>query len=247
VEIIGNGFLARHLRPLGDVHPDVTVLAAGVPRQELPDSASRREEALVRDTIGHCRRHGRLLVFFSTVSMYGGPGCRGREDDRVVPSTRYGHHKRSLELLIHDSGVDHLALRLGYVLGPHGPDFRLVPALIRQILAGRIRVYPGARRDILYVTEFVTIIDRLLSAKTANQVVNLASGDCAEVDQMIEHLEKRLGVTAEREFAGPSPNHCPSVRKLRALVPETAAMGFAPGYFRTAIDRYLDATRDDFQ
>ncbi|MFI1169755.1 NAD-dependent epimerase/dehydratase family protein [Streptomyces sp. NPDC020801] len=242
MDIIGNGFIARHLRPLRDAHPGVTVLAAGVPRQLLPESEHVRETLLVRETICRCLADGHRMVFFSTASMYGGPGCRGLEDDPVVASTRYGRHKRDLERIVQDSGVDHLILRLGYVLGPHSPEFRLVPALIRQITAGRVRVHPGARRDVLYVSDFVRIIDVLLGARVGNEIVNVASGDCVDVLRMIEHIEARLRLSAVRETLGESVSHCPSVRKLRAYLPSSAALTFAPGYHRIAIDHYLQAT-----
>jgi nucleoside-diphosphate-sugar epimerase len=243
METIGHGFIARHLQPLRGAHPGVTVLAAGVPRHPLPDSEHARETHLVQDTVRRCRSAGQQLVFLSTVSMYGAPGCQGNEDDPVLPSTRYGDHKLGLETLVRESGVRHLILRLGYVLGPHGPDFRLVPALIRQLREGRVRVYRGARRDMIYVTDFVTIVDRLLAANVTDEVVNVASGDCVEIVRVVDHLEQRLGADAERQIVGNSISHCPSVRKLRALVPETARMGFEPGYYRTALDRYLEATQ----
>jgi nucleoside-diphosphate-sugar epimerase len=137
--------------------------------------------------------------------------------------------------------VDHLILRLGYVLGPGGPGFRLVPALIEQILSGRVQVYRGARRDILYVTDFVTIIDRLLRTGIGNQTVNVASGDCVDIIRIIEHIERCLKVTAEHRMLGEaSVSHCPSVEKLRALVPE---FDLRRGYYRHAIERYLEETR----
>ncbi|MGW1055661.1 NAD-dependent epimerase/dehydratase family protein [Streptomyces sp. NPDC001118] len=242
MDIIGNGFIARHLQPLSEAHEGVTVLAAGVPRQLLPESETARERALVAETIRRCRRAGRMLVFFSTVSMYGAPGCRGLEDEPVTPSTLYGEHKLGLEDMIRESGVRHLILRLGYVMGPGGPDFRLVPALVQQILSGSVRVLSGARRDLLYVADFVNILDRLFDAGVENQIVNVASGDCVEVIRIIEHLERRMGVTAERIGAGRSVSHCPSVVKLRALVPEISGLGIGPGYHRYALDRYLLAT-----
>lgn len=241
MQIIGHGFMARHLGPLRSAHSEVLVLAAGVPRQQLPDSEHDRETALVRETIRRCRQQGQMLVFFSTASMYGGPGCRGREDDPIIPSTRYGRHKLSLETLIRDSEVDHLILRLGYVLGPRGPGFRLVPALVEQVLSGCVRVYRGARRDILYVTDFVSILDRLLSTGISNQTVNVASGDCVDIVRAIEHIEHCLEVTAEHRMLGEaSISHCPSVEKLRALVPE---FNFREGYYRHAIERYLEETQ----
>ncbi|GAA2915007.1 hypothetical protein GCM10010517_81290 [Streptosporangium fragile] len=243
MQIIGNGFLAHHLQPLRDAHPGFIVLAAGVPRQHLPEPDHRREAALVEEMIRRGRRQGRALVFFSTASMYGGPGCRGREDDPIVPSTRYGAHKRDLETRIQESGVDHLILRLGYVLGPHGPDFRLVPALIRQILSGRVQIYRGARRDMLHVSDFVAILDRLLGAGVTNQVLNVASGDCVEILHVVEHIERLLRVTPEhRIIEGTHVSHCPSVGKLRTVLPAVAEMGLGPGYHRRAVERYLTET-----
>lgn len=238
MDIVGTGFLARHLQPLRDRHPAATALAAGVPRHPLPNAEHERELRLVGETIRDCRRRGRLLVFFSTVSMYGAPGCRGREDEPVVPSTRYGRHKLRLEEEVRGGGVPHLLLRLSYVIGPHGPSFRLVPALIAQIRAGRVRVQPGARRDILHVTDFVTVLDRLLALGVQDEIVNVASGDCVDIVDIVAHLEARLGLRPEHdEVHDDVLSHCASVARLRALVPEAAAWG--PGYHRRAIDRYL--------
>ncbi|MDH6213161.1 NAD-dependent epimerase/dehydratase family protein [Streptomyces pseudovenezuelae] len=247
MDIIGKGFIARHLWPLREAHPGVTVLAAGVPRQQLPDSEHEREAELVRDTVARCRNRGELLVFFSTASMYGGPGCRGREDDPVVPTTRYGRHKFALERVVRESGVDHLVLRLAYVLGPHGPDFRLVPALVSQVRAGRVRVHPGARRDLLHVADFVTLVDALLASGVRDETVNVASGDCVDVLDVVAHLKRRLALDAEEVVAGGGESafsHCPSVARLRALLPESAGSVFGPGYHRRALDRYLRQTGD---
>jgi NDP-hexose 4-ketoreductase len=240
MEIVGHGFLARHLEPLCGSHPRALVLAAGLPRQKLPESEHDRETAVVRETIERCRQQGQMLVFFSTASMYGEPGCRGREDDSIFPSNRYGRHKLGLETLIRGSGVDHLILRLSFVVGPHSPGFRLVPALVEQILSGHVEVHRWARRDMIYVTDFVNIVDRLLDTGISNQIVNVASGDCANIVQIIDHIERCLKVTAERTMVNAGTCHCPSVEKLRGLVPE---FGFWPGYYRYVIDRYLEETR----
>ncbi|MFH0520357.1 NAD-dependent epimerase/dehydratase family protein [Streptomyces sp. M41] len=243
MEIIGNGFLARHLAPLAPAHPEATVLAAGVPTHPLPDAAHRRETRLVEDTIRHCLRQERMLVFFSTVSMYGGPGGPGDEDGPQVASTRYGQHKLDLERMIKASGVRHLVLRLGYVAGPDEPPFRLLAALISQVRAGRVRVQRGARRDMVHVADFTTVLDALLRTGVRDETVNLASGDCVEVATIVRHLERRLGTRAEWQVTGDSVEHCPRVSRLRRLVPEVDRLGFGPGYHRRAIDRYLAAVR----
>ncbi|WUH98277.1 NAD(P)-dependent oxidoreductase [Spirillospora sp. NBC_00431] len=239
MEIIGNGFLARHLRPIGGRHAGVTVLAAGVPRHPLPDSEHRREAELVAETLRRCRARGRLMVFFSTVSMYGTPGCRGLESDPVVPALRYGSHKLGLEEMVRQSGARHLILRLGYVPGPDEPSYRLLSVLTRQLRDGEVRVQRGARRDMIHVADFVAVFDRLLATGVTDEVINVASGDCALITDVVDHIELRLGIRADRRFTDATVSHCPSVAKLSGLIPEARR---PTGYFRTVIDRCLEAS-----
>lgn len=240
MNIIGTGYLSRYLRPVESRHPGVTVLAAGVPRHPLPETEYEREVRLVEATVADCMRRDEQVVFFSTVSMYGGLGSRGCEDDDLVASTRYGRHKLELERAIQASGVRHLILRLGYVLGPNGPGYRLVPVLIDQIRSGRIVVQPGARRDMIYVPDWVRVVDALLTAQVADEVVNVASGDCAPITDVIDILEQFLGMTAERVIADSTVSHCASIAKLRRLIPETVAdLGLGPGYHRGALARFF--------
>nr|MDT0661763.1 NAD-dependent epimerase/dehydratase family protein [Micromonospora sp. DSM 115978] len=242
MEIIGTGFIARHLRPLAGAHPDATVLAAGVPLPENPDSEYARETALVDETIERCLAANRLLVFFSTaaVGLYGGRGCQGREDVPIEPPTDYGRHKLALEQRIQRSGVRHLTLRLTYVVGPHGRDDRLIPALIQQILSGSVTVYQGARRDLLDVADLVQIIDQLLASGVSNEVINVASGESVPVSLIIDHIEARLGVFADRRFVQVDAPHWVSVEKLRRILPSVTQMGFGPTYYQKVIDRYFE-------
>jgi NDP-hexose 4-ketoreductase len=239
MNIVGNGLIARSLRPLRDMHPRAMVLAAGAPRHNLPETELEREMRLVSDSIVECRRKEQMLVFFSTTSMYGGPGSNGREDEPVTPSTAYGQHKLGLERLIADSGIEYLILRLTQVIGPGEPEFRLLASLISQMKAGRVRIQRDARRDLLYISGFVAVLDRLLGNEVRNEVVNVASGDCVPVTWIADHLDKRLGIAAEKEITPGGIAYCSSVEKLRALAPEVTGMGFGPGYFRHAIDSYL--------
>ncbi|MEU8206890.1 NAD-dependent epimerase/dehydratase family protein [Streptosporangium sp. NPDC049046] len=244
MEIIGNGFLARHLRPISDAHPEMTILAAGVSLWKNSDSDYERETALVEETITKSLRQDRILVFFSTasMSMYGGPGCRGREDEPVEPVTPYGWHKLALERRIQDSGVRHLILRLGYVVGPHVPANRLIPSLIEQIRSDNLTMYRSARRDLIDITDWVRVIDMLLAERITQEVVNVATGESVPIKLIVDHLESRLGVTARRQIIDEGTSHHISVEKLRRLVPAVKEMDFGPDYHRTVIDRYLEAT-----
>ncbi|MGI5288133.1 NAD-dependent epimerase/dehydratase family protein [Nonomuraea polychroma] len=239
MDIIGNGFLAHHLRPLEGAYPQVVTLAAGVPLPQNTAAAYDRETALVDATIDRCRHDGRTLVFFSTAAagMYG--NSSGIEDEPFTPADEYGRKKRTLEERIRRSGVRHLLLRLTYIVGSHCRPDRLIPALVGQIRSGRVTVYQGAMRDLLDVTDFVRILDGLLRADVGQEIVNVASGQSVPIASIVDHLEARLGMRAERTYVDVDAPHRVSVAKLSRLLPDL--MDFAPDYYRTVIDRYLDA------
>jgi nucleoside-diphosphate-sugar epimerase len=239
MEIIGNGFLAHHLRSLEGAFPQVVTLAAGVPLPQNTAAEYDRETALVNTAIERCRAADNTLVFFSTAAagMYG--NSSGIEDEPCTPADRYGWHKLALEELIKRSGVRHLILRLTYIVGSHGRPDRLIPALADQLRSGAVTVYRGAMRDLLDVTDLVRIIDGLLRTGAGEEVVNVASGESVPIARIVDHLEARLGVRAARTYVDVDAPHRVSVAKLRRLLPDLAV--FPRGYYRTVIDRYLDA------
>ncbi|MGP3912314.1 NAD-dependent epimerase/dehydratase family protein [Nonomuraea sp. 10N515B] len=214
-------------------------LAAGVPLPQNTAAAYARETELVDATIDRCRHTGRTVLFFSTAAagMYG--NSDGVEDEPFTPADEYGAHKLALEERVIKSGVSHLVLRLTYIVGPHGRADRLIPALIGQLRSGHVTVYRGARRDLLDVSDLMRIIAELLRAGVRDQVVNVASGESVPIMRIVDHLESRLGIRAGRTYVDVDAPHNVSVAKLRRLLP--GAIDFAPGYYRTVIDRFLDA------
>ena len=83
------------------------------------------------------------------------------------------------------------------------------------------------------------ILDLLLSQETVSEVVNVASGSSVPVEDIVDLLEKRLGVVAAREYTEGGLGHLVSVDKLRRLLPETARFGFGPGYYQSTVDTFL--------
>jgi nucleoside-diphosphate-sugar epimerase len=245
MEIIGHGFLARHLTGIAAAHPGVVILAAGVSAASgTPAAEFDREAALLERVIARCVASGERLVFFSTAStgMYGAMG-RGAEDEAVDPCTPYGHHKWRLEQAVRDCGAEHLIVRLAHVAGPGQPPHQLLPALLSQVLGGEVRLRDGARRDIIDIVDAVAILDRLLSAGISGDVVNIATGWAIPVERIVDRIEASLppGRRAARRtlIATPPLNHLVSTDKLRRLVPETADMGFGEHYYEAVIDRYI--------
>ncbi|MEU4349615.1 NAD-dependent epimerase/dehydratase family protein [Streptomyces sp. NPDC023838] len=242
MDVIGTGFLAGHLSTIADAHPGVVVAAAGVSAAQHTSAASfRRETALVDDLVRRCARSGERLVFFSTASsgLYTRPGQPGTEDGPVWPTTPYGRHKHALEQRLAASGIDCLTLRLGHVVGPDQPPHQLLPALTAQVRSGRVRIFPGSRRDLIDVTDVVTIIDALLCAGTSRTTVNVASGCAVPIERIVRHIEARLGTAAHWDHGSPAVTQDISTAKLRGLVPRVDHMAFGPDYYRRVLDKYL--------
>lgn len=241
MEIVGNGFLARNLRPLSHKHPDMVVLAAGVSSASgTSDAEFAREAVLLREVANRCERIGQVLVFFSTASagMYGAMDGPGTEDRPVIPCTPYGAHKRSLEEQLHAYGTDYIVLRLGHIVGPGQPPHQLIPALVRQIRNGSVSIDRGAVRDLIGVADAVTIIDWLLGRNLRGETVNVASGTAVPVEHIVDHLERRLGIIPRRQYRDVCSPQTISIEKLRTLVPEVATLGFGLGYYRRVLDSF---------
>ncbi|MDG6103894.1 NAD-dependent epimerase/dehydratase family protein [Dactylosporangium aurantiacum] len=228
-------------------HPDTVVFAAGVSSVgAVSEQQFAREADLLYPVLRGCAAHGRRVVYFSTssASMYGGQGSTGRESDPVYPPDPYGRHKLALESVVAASGAEHLLLRLSHTIGAGQPPHQLLPALVRQITAGRLRVFRGAHRDLIDVADVVRIVDDLLTAGVVNEVVNVATGVGVPVEEVLDHVERRLrpGRPVTREYVDRPGTHDVSIEKLRRLIPGVDRLRFGPDYFRAVIDRYLDAT-----
>ncbi|MFJ3973828.1 NAD-dependent epimerase/dehydratase family protein [Streptomyces sp. NPDC090021] len=255
MEVIGHGFIARHLAALAapgteaapdDRHPDVTVIAAGVSSTRVcAEPEFRREADLVAAVAERCRAEGRTVVFLSTASaaLYGGGDGTGQEESPPAPVSAYGRHKAAVEGLVANSGARWVVLRLSHLIGHGQHAEQLLPALTRQIESGSVTVYRGAYRDVLDVEHFVALTDRILAAGVRDEIVNVASGVSEPVELIVDGIERRLGVTARRTFVDAPANSAPvSVAKLRGIVPGLDGFGFGPAYLPRLLDRYVRPT-----
>jgi nucleoside-diphosphate-sugar epimerase len=246
MQIVGNGFLARHLRQLAGAHPDVVALAAGVSTtsSRAPEQFAR-ERAIVADMGRRCRADGLVLVFFSTASsaMYG-RADRGEEDAPVEPTSPYGWHKLALEQVVAEAGCRFLVLRLSHLMGPDQPPHHLLPTLLEQARAGAFRIFRDATRDILDVADAVAALDGLLRQAVSDQVVNVASGQQTPMDLVVNRVEQRLGIRARRTYVTVDPVHAAtptvSIDRLRGFVPDLARRVSGPGYVESVIDRCVE-------
>lgn len=242
--LVGRGFLARSLAPVAERHPGTVILAAGVSlASTTAPEAFAREAALLDATVDACRASGRRLLLFSTAStgMYGAVDGPGREDAPVVPGTPYARHKLALEERVRASGADHLVLRLSHVVGPGQPPHQLLPTLVRQLREGLVQVHLRATRDLIGVGEVVTVVDGLLALGLRSTVVNVASGTAVPVPAVVDHLERRLGLTCRREVRDTGSGCAVDIGRLRSLLPGAADVLSGPHYPRGVLDRYADS------
>jgi dTDP-3-amino-3,6-dideoxy-alpha-D-glucopyranose N,N-dimethyltransferase/dTDP-3-amino-3,4,6-trideoxy-alpha-D-glucopyranose N,N-dimethyltransferase/N-methyltransferase len=243
MEIVGRGFIARHLAPLAGRYPDVTVIAAGVSTTAVDDVAAfDREAELVYQVLRRCRAEGRTVVFFSTSShaIYGAEGSPGTEDGPVYPTSVYGRHKLALETAARSSGADWLILRLTHLIGRGQPPHQTIPLLVKGVLSGRVRVHRDTHRDMVDVRHMVIALDRLLADGVRNTVVNIASGIPQRMEAVVRGIEQRLGRVAEWHMVDvPRTDTTVSTKRLRELVPEVEDFGFGPDYLPALLDRYI--------
>lgn len=243
MDVIGNGFVAGHLRTGLAAHESrAVVIAAGVSSTSVIEQAAfDREARLVEAVLRRCATEDRPVVLLSTASsaMYGAPDCPGTEDEPVTPTNAYGEHKLALERTVGRSGVPHVILRVSHLVGEGQREHQLLPGLVRQIRSGVVTVQRGAHRDLLDVRHLTTALGSLLSRGATNVVVNACSGIPQPIPAVVSGIEQRLGLAAEHVEVPGGSAVTASTARLRELVPETADFGFDATYLPRLLDRYV--------
>lgn len=243
MQIIGNGFLARTLsEAFADRFPQVTAIAAGVSSHAtVAPEEFVREARLVHEVLRECRRRHRTVLFFSSASfaVYGATGALCAEEDHLAaPPSGYGRNKLALESAVRESGLPHLILRLGHLVGRHQRAHQLLPGLTRQVREGAVRVRQGVHRDLLDVKDLVEVIGRLFGQGVRDEVLNAASGLPQPVEAIVDGIEKRLGTSAVRTHVpGATAVTRVSISRLQSHVPD-----FRPGLH--SAESYLDDLLD---
>jgi UDP-glucuronate 4-epimerase len=176
------------------------------------------------------------FVFASSSSVYGvNPNVPWREDDAVLrPISPYASTKVSGELLghvySHLHGIRFIALRLFTVYGPRQRPDLAIHKFARMMLQGEaIPVYGDGStyRDYTYVEDIVEGLYRAMHYTGAlYEVINLGNNQPVSLLEMIQSLERTLGVVAVLQFlppqAGDVPRTCADTAKAESL------LGFKP-------------------
>jgi UDP-glucuronate 4-epimerase len=188
------------------------------------------------------------FVFASSSSVYGvNPRVPWSEDDCVLqPISPYASTKVSGELLghvySHLYGIRFVALRFFTVYGPRQRPDLAVHKFARLIESGEsLPVYGdgSTRRDYTYVDDIVSGIRAALEYdRTLYEVINLGNNRTLTLLEMIDGIEKALGIRAQIAWQPEQPGDVPQtwarIDKARALLHYEPRTTYAEGVVRFA-------------
>ena len=130
--------------------------------------------------------------------------------------------------------------RVFFPFGPHEPEARLIPSLIRSLRAGQNFdcSHGGQLRDFIYVDDLAQLIAAVLDSELSG-VVNLASGEPRSLRGVVEHVADLLGARHLVRFGAvdatgvdAEPIIAADVRRLRGVTAGVPLVGFEEGAAR---------------
>jgi len=141
---------------------------------------------------------GQRVVVAGTCAEYDWrPGFCSETATPLVPSTFYGVCKHSLQLLLSglgkESGFSAAWGRIFHVYGPNEYPTRLVPYVIRSLLAKELAQCSHGQqiRDYMYVVDVADAFVALLESPVTGPV-NIASGMSLTVEKIVQMIAQKL-------------------------------------------------------
>ncbi len=147
------------------------------------------------------RRGGRRLLVLGTCAEYDWSSADGplsESASRLVPATSYGAAKDALRRLAHayaeQEGIELAWGRLFFLYGPREDPRRLIPSVIRSLLAGTPVATSSGRqvRDFMHVEDVAGAIVALLDSSVVG-AVNIASGVAVTVGELLDRVVHLIG------------------------------------------------------
>jgi UDP-glucuronate 4-epimerase len=168
----------------------------------------------LQNTLAAVARAGSRFVFASSSSVYGNDERRPFSEDqmRCMPESPYGATKVAGEALVQahhaTTGLPVAIARLFTVFGPRQrPDLAIHRFAQRMLARQPIELYDHGRalRDYTFVADVVDALVRLIDLGEDRITVNVGSHRPIHTAQMVDVLERVLGLTADRRLLPAQP------------------------------------------
>jgi len=180
---------------------------------------------------------GQRAVFAGTCAEYDWSGGVCSESTTpIAPREAYGESKDALRRFVAAKDFSSAWGRIFFLYGPHEHPARLVPSLIRPLLAGDTAEcrQPKLRRDFLHVDDVAAAFALLLDSDVRG-AINIGSGEAVTLGDIAERVAR---LTGGRVTMGDGADGDPLVVADNSRLRE---LGFGP---RIDLDRGLATTID---
>ncbi len=147
------------------------------------------------------------VFFASSAAVYDTSSAFHKETDPTAPSDIYGLSKVLGEQVVRhyaaESGLSHVLGRFFNVFGPDETNPHVIPAVLKQVIeGGKVRMgRTDTFRDFIYVDDLVGALLKiggiLTSGKHITEIYNLASGNEASIERVVQILGNAAGVDLE--------------------------------------------------
>jgi nucleoside-diphosphate-sugar epimerase len=164
---------------------------------------------------------GRRVVGVGTCAEYGAAeGTCSESATPIVPTTIYGQAKAAGWFLMQATagvaGIDAAWARLFHLFGPGEPEGRLVPSIVRPLLAGA----PATCRTGAHVRDLIDVVDLgdalgAIMLSTTTGAINVGSGTSVQLGE----IARRLAALCGREDLLTVEEGRPTPDNPRVLVP----------------------------
>lgn len=185
----------------------------------------------LQNTLDAAALVGARMVFASSSSVYGADASAPFSEDQMRgrPESPYAATKIGGEALVfayhRTTGNSAVAARLFTVYGPRQrPDLAIHKFALRMLRGDAIELYDGGQgvRDYTFVDDLVDGLVLAIDAPAGHHIVNLGSHFPIPTTELVDRLERVLGVTAKRVMvehqAGDVPLTFANVDRARALL-----------------------------
>lgn len=174
--IIGNGLIAEKFR--NELYDKYVVFASGVSDSSNTNiDKFEREKSLLVKTISTITNP---IIYFSTISS-------------LNTNSPYFDHKRNMESLILESGIDYYIFRLPQVLGNGGNPNNLINYFKSKIISGvHFDIMADSYRSIIDVDDVLLISTHIVNNFNKNKIYNIAGIEFKKVSEIVIYLEEIL-------------------------------------------------------